>query len=71
MKRNIRVRWWSVVTLAALATGCVGSELEVPANHPGHPGARTGKVPKTTGLGPLPANEPVGVHAAPHSGAKH
>jgi hypothetical protein len=71
MKRDIRVRWWSVVTLAALATGCVGSELEVPANHPGHPGARTGKVPKTTALGPLPTTEPAGAHAAPHSGAKH
>ncbi len=34
----------------ASAVGCVSSELEVPANHPGHPDARPGRVQSSTAL---------------------
>jgi hypothetical protein len=74
-KRRLGTSWWSVVVFAAFTTACVGSELDVPANHPGHAAARTGKMPKTTTLGPLPAAAPAAAPAKaqpnPHSGAKH
>jgi hypothetical protein len=70
MGHRLGLRWWSIVVFASATAACVGSELDVPANHPGHPAARTGKMPKTTTLAPLPA-PPTPAHAAPHSGAKH
>jgi hypothetical protein len=36
---------------ALVLVACVGSELEVPANHPGNPSANTGKVASSTALG--------------------
>jgi len=34
----------------SLVLACVGTELSVPSNHPGHPRARSGKQPQMTGL---------------------
>jgi hypothetical protein len=34
----------------SLIIACVGTELTVPSHHPGHPSARSGKLPVMTGL---------------------
>jgi hypothetical protein len=34
----------------SLVVACVGTELSVPSNHPGHPRARSAKLPQMTGL---------------------
>jgi hypothetical protein len=68
VKWRTRVSWPSIVSLAALAA-CAPSELEVPANHPGHPAARTGETPKTTPLASTPAPpEPATAEPSPHAG---
>jgi hypothetical protein len=71
MRSRLGTSWWRVAVIAAFMTACVGSELDVPANHPGHAAARPGKMPKTTTLGPLPAAAPAKAQPSPHSGAKH
>ena len=41
---NQAIRRTALGTAALLLTACVGSELEIPANHPGHASANTGKI---------------------------
>ena len=47
----------AAILLAGLASSCVGTELEVPSNHPGHPQARSGELRRSTPLAPVPAPE--------------
>jgi hypothetical protein len=68
-------RYAAFVAGLALA-GCVGTELEVPAHHPGHPHARAAKLTPSTAFGPefeLRAEPSVQQDSAPneHTGHDH
>ena len=52
-------RAWLLLGMT-MAAGCVNSELEVPANHPGHPQARSGKIQSATALSSAYALRAVG-----------
>lgn len=41
---------YSPFAAALLVIGCVSSELTIPTNHPGNPGARVGRLASTTAL---------------------
>lgn len=49
MKVSSKFGWLGIAFVMA---GCVGTELEAPANHPGHPAARSGRMLVSTALGP-------------------
>jgi len=67
---NTTTSRWLLLVLAATAPACVGSDLEVPENHPGHPAARAGKPMHAAALGAdsdLAADEAAPADSA-HSG---
>jgi membrane fusion protein, copper/silver efflux system len=74
-----KLRWLGVALVGVHSlAGCVGSELEAPASHPGHPQARHGKVMMSTALGPeldvrVEQDEGADSHAGhgDHSGHQH
>ena len=58
-----------LLSVVALMVACARSELEVPANHPGHANARAGKRLKTTAFDATQVPpEPTAAEPPPHSG---
>jgi rubrerythrin len=50
MKKKSNRRGSALCAAVVLLTGCVGSELEIPVNHPGHAAAAAGTLTLTTPL---------------------
>jgi hypothetical protein len=48
-RRLLVVVWFAMLP----AAGCVSTQLEAPANHPGHPSAHTGKLTLSSALHPV------------------
>jgi hypothetical protein len=51
MRTKAMQRELALSAAALFFTACVGTDLEVPANHPGSPEANTGKIASSTALG--------------------
>jgi hypothetical protein len=51
MTSKARHRVWEMSACALVLVACVGSELEVPANHPGNPAANSGTIASSQALG--------------------
>lgn len=57
---------------ALAVSACASTRLEIPTNHPAHPEARAGAVPKTSALAASAAPQPEPAPAAPaHDHSSH